>query len=148
MKELVSLHKHWISADAVKQVIYSGVTWEKSNHMPDDLIEYARVHSAFARISVMYGLIYVVIEGYRELKLSDVRINKLLSEESYVGMLRRFRNSTFHYQKDPVSQKELEFLDADGSEIWIKELHDAFSDFFDREFKITETMSFLKEDEI
>ena len=53
-----------------------------------------------------YSSIYLVIEGWRDLKLSDAKIDKLISLP-YTDRLRLFRNATFHYQKEPISPKLL-----------------------------------------
>ena len=66
MEKLISLHKHWINADAIKQVIATKIN--DNSKLPDELHIEAEMHSAFARLSILYGLIYVVIEGYQELK--------------------------------------------------------------------------------
>ena len=52
----------------------------------------------------------------------------------FVNALRRFRNATFHYQRDLVNTKWAEFMERrEESARWIIELHDAFSSFFLRE---------------
>ena len=145
MEKLLSLHKHWISADAIKQVIFTGTDYTARETPPESMTEYAKMHSAFSRMAVMYGLIYVVVEGYRELKLSDARIDELLQEKEYLDQLRLFRNATFHYQKQPVSEKELKFLEAEGGEHWIRELHYAFQNYFERVFPIKEVLKLLKD---
>lgn len=95
MEKLISLHKHWLNADAVKEVV---ATKFGSDHgLPEGLAEFAELHSSFARLSVLYGLIYVVIEGYKELKCTNPRVDELLSQEDFVDALRLFRNSTFHF---------------------------------------------------
>ncbi|WP_282110066.1 hypothetical protein [Shewanella algicola] len=141
MEELISLHKHWLNADAVKEVVATKIGGDHS--LPDGLAEFAELHSSFARLSVFYGLIYVVIEGYRELKCANPKVDELLSQEDFVDALRLFRNSTFHYQKNPIPEKVLKFLEFPESENWIRALHLAFKRFFEAVLPIQEMMDKL-----
>ena len=78
-----------------------------------------------------YSGIYLVIEGWLDLKLKDPKIDKLL-DSPFVDRLRRFRNATFHYQKEPISLKHLEFFgtEEEQTEKWINELYSEFARFF------------------
>lgn len=143
MKKLIALHKHWVTADAIKEAVDAAA--EPNTSLPDGLYELAKIHSSFARLSVLYGLIFVVIEGYRELNYSDNQIDFLLSNEEYVDALRRFRNATFHYQKEPISDKLLPFLELQDSELWIKNLHNAFRSFFENSLPIKQIIDKLQE---
>lgn len=139
MEKLVALHKHWINADAIKQVVMIKIGGDSSN-LPYEIEQLAETHSSFARLSVLYGLIYVVIEGYKELKYTNEQIDTLLAQDDFIDALRLFRNATFHYQKKPISEKALKFLELEESEIWIRELHIAFKLFFEKELPIKEML--------
>lgn len=139
MEKLVALHKHWINADAIKQVVMIKIGGDSSN-LPYEIEQLAEIHSSFARLSVLYGLIYVVIEGYKELKYTNEQIDTLLAQDDFVDALRLFRNATFHYQKKPISEKALKFLELKESEIWIRELNIAFKLFFEKELPIKEML--------
>lgn len=143
---LASLHKHWVTADAVGLHLRRSLTSSDpidSTGVPDELRGVAEKLSAFAVLSVWYSLLYVVVEGYQELKLRDDEIDELLDRNSYLNMLRLFRNATFHFQKDPFTPKILEFLTAGDSEVWVKELNIAFKRFFERELSIVEVLQGL-----
>ena len=148
MKKLLSLHKHWITADSIKQVIFTGTDYVAGKESDNTLLEYAKIHSSYSRLAVMYGLIYVVIEGYNELKLTDTRIDELLQDSKYIDQLRLFRNATFHYQKSPITAKELGFLEAEGGEHWVRELHYAFENYFERVFPVNEVLTLMKDEKI
>jgi hypothetical protein len=77
-------------------------------------------------MQIWYGLLYVVIEGWKELGLADAEIDNLLRQADYVTKLRNFRNAVFHYQRQflPVKQEGL-FADRSMVE-WITSLSDAF----------------------
>jgi len=138
MEQLVALHKHWLIADSVKEVVTVKVGGDHG--LPEELAEMAEMLSSFSRLSVLYGLIYVVIEGYREMKCQDDDIDSLLSNEEFVDTLRLFRNSTFHYQKQPIPDKARKFIESEGSETWIRKVHLAFKRFFEKNLAIREML--------
>ena len=78
-----------------------------------------------------YSGIYLVVEGWRDLGLKDPDIEKLI-QSPFVEKLRRFRNATFHYQREVLSMKHLEFFgtEEERTEIWLNELYRAFERFF------------------
>lgn len=78
-----------------------------------------------------YSGIYLVIEGWKELKLSDEAIDNLILSP-FVDRLRLFRNATFHYQKEIISQKLLQFFGSkeEATELWLNEIYDEFGRFF------------------
>jgi hypothetical protein len=138
MEHLVALHKHWLVADAAKEVATVNIGGD--HELPEQLADLTERLSSFSRLSVFYGLIYVVIEGYKEMKYRDDDIDALLGNEELVETLRLFRNSTFHYQKQPIPEKARKFIESEGSETWIKEVHLAFKRFFERNLPIHEML--------
>jgi len=138
-KQLIALHSHWTTADAVNHHL------KRSRRLPDDadpemleaIEQLGKMMSLLSVITVWYSLLFVVVEGYQELGLHDPVLDALLSRKVYVDALRRFRNSTFHYQQNPLSSKHREFIETEESEIWIRDLNRAFDRFFDRELKIS-----------
>jgi hypothetical protein len=109
MHDLIVLHRYWLAADAVKQFIAAKLPGRDTTKLPKDLVGVAEIWSGVLRMQVFYGLMYVVIEGYRELDCHDAALDELLSQTHYVEALRRFRNATFHFQKKFVSPKLLAF---------------------------------------
>lgn len=145
MIKLVALHKHWCIADAVRVVI--GAPIMKPEQEAEAIKRYGQEFallgehaSMVARISVWYALLYVVVEGYRDLKQEFEPLDALLQQEEYVNLLRLFRNATFHYQEDPLSEKIIGFLDKKDSEHWIHELNKQFQAFFLKVLPINETL--------
>ncbi|EPF7653732.1 hypothetical protein ACXLRA_004229 [Vibrio vulnificus] len=141
-KKLVSLHKHWLAADAIQQVV--AIHIDDSHELAGDLLRFAKYHSMFQRLSVWYALIYVVVEGYKELQYVDTKIDRLLSRDDLVNNLRLFRNATFHYQKAPVSEKVLKFLTLEEGQAWVHELHVSFEEFFIAQLPIEQTLNQLR----
>ena len=139
--KLVSLHKHWLTADAIKEFIPKKVGG--AGNIPKEIEPLAELWSMTLRLSVFYGLLYVVVEGYKSLRVSNQAIDNLLKKTTYVDALRRFRNATFHYQKKPISEKTLFFFEMEKSEIWTKELHFAFKKYFEETLPIQESITRL-----
>lgn len=139
---LVALHQYWVLADAVR---YHGLKPNGDTAgLPKELAELGAMASAFGTMRVWYALLYVVIEGYQHLRLSDCDVDILLKEEERLAALRRLRNATFHYQEDPFTPKLWDYLIAEGSEIWIRKLNTALRRFFERNLGIDEFYAALK----
>jgi len=142
--EIIALHKHWCTADAVKQFISADVPEKGCEEYPQWFKSLGNMASVFHRLSVWYALLYVVIEGFREMKLTHPEVDELLKNEECVDCLRLFRNATFHYQKDPLTEKTLKFLEAKDSEKWIMDLNKALNRFFLETLPIKEQVEALK----
>ena len=150
MIKLVALHKHWCIADAVRVVV--GAPTMKPDQEAEAIKRYGQEFallgenaSMVAGLSVWYALLYVVIEGYRDLKQEFGPLDALLKREEYVELLRLFRNATFHYQENPLSEKILGFLEKVDSENWIHELNKQFQTFFLSVLPINETLQRIEQ---
>lgn len=74
--------------------------------------------------------LYVVIEGWNNLKLSDNRIDKILSlYEDYVLTLKRCRNAVYHYQDDIVDKRVDKAVRNQEILIWAEALLNEFIRF-------------------
>ena len=82
--------------------------------------------------SQWYGSLYVVIEGWEELKLEDKIISKLLNEhQNLKDLLRRYRNGVFHFQPKLLDNRFTDFEKTkNNSHLWIELLHRQFVRFF------------------
>ena len=82
--------------------------------------------------SQWYGSLYVVVEGWEELKLEDQIISKLLNEhQDLKDLLRRYRNAVFHFQPKLLDNRLTGFgKTKDNSHLWIELLHRQFVRFF------------------
>ncbi len=138
--KIAVLHKHWLHADSINARMRASVREAKEAGISPDVLHFAESHSLFLALSVWYALLYVVVEGYCELKLKDKKIDALLLNETNVQLLRRFRNAIFHYQQEPFSEKLLGFLQEKDTEKWMRDLNLAFKLYFERELKIEELM--------
>lgn len=81
-------------------------------------------------MSYWYGGLYVVIEGWKQLKLEDNKIDSLLGS-SNVELLRRYRNGVFHFQKQ-YNDERFEAFYREGKDTvkWIRSLNLEFGRFF------------------
>ena len=143
--KIAVLHRYWILADSVRVVLRQRAS--TPNQEAADVAKFGLEYVAFgenasmvARLQVWYALLYVVIEGYRELKLSFSPLDEVLASADYVELLRRFRNATFHYQADPLTDKLIDFLAKDDSENWIRELNKQLEAFFMQALPIESTL--------
>ncbi len=86
----------------------------------------------FALMSAWYASLWVVVEGWRDIPLSDPSVDELLSSNRrYVELLRRYRNAVFHYQATFGGTKLMEFLREGKSSVhWIFLLHEEFCRFY------------------
>jgi hypothetical protein len=124
---IVSLQMHWLRADAIKvRMPLDAPTPE--GHVSTELEVLGQRWSKFRVLEVFYALLHVVVEGYRALKVKDEAIEKLLDEADYEDQLRRFRNAVFHYQKDLIDKRLVEFMDAEQSEKWTRKLYSEFDE--------------------
>jgi hypothetical protein len=135
MDKLIALHKHWCIADSLKQFIYAPIPGRTKQveqlRMPEGLAQLGEMNSQFHRLQIWYALLYVVIEGYKELKLAHPDVDPLLTNEGMVDALRLFRNAIFHYQKQPINEKLLKFLEVEDSAHWIQQIDRALKAFFE-----------------
>jgi hypothetical protein len=84
----------------------------------------------FMYMSYWYAALYVVIEGWRELRLRDEDIDRLLESEN-VDLLRRYRNGVFHFQQEYYDERFLQFIrEGQVSAAWVRELNQAFGRYF------------------
>jgi hypothetical protein len=92
---------------------------------------------AFMYLSYWYAGLYVVCEGWQELKPSDHEIEDLLNSP-HLDVLKRFRNGVYHYQADYFDKRLLDAftLGSDFDE-WIESLTHAFGKYFDAWLKTT-----------
>lgn len=78
-------------------------------------------------LSLRLAMLYVVVEGFRKLKLYDETIMKLVKQPHF-DLLRKFRNAVFHFEETP--NPLVEFLKAKGAMEWAENLQGAFRTYF------------------
>lgn len=128
--KLVSLHRYFIWADRMKVHFDSVLNDINSNRFDDMLIKKKEGIDTFMYMSLWYGLLYVLIEGWIELGLCDKNIDKLL-ESKNVALLKHYRNGVFHFQKKYYDKRFTNLME-EGMDVanWTRELRDEFSRWF------------------
>lgn len=127
-----ALHRYFIWANGMRRHFQALVPEIAKNPSPDRFSD--EVIHADMYMSLWYGELYVVIEGYRQLRLSDATIDALLNSRN-VELLQRYRNGVFHFQKNYFDDRFLGFMrDATEPVEWITALNEAFSSFFLKRF--------------
>ena len=91
--EIITLHRYYIWGNKMRTDF--DVILKLKKRIPKKRYEI----ESFMYMSYWYGGLYVVIEGWKKLGLVDRKIGSLL-KSPYVGLLRRYRNGVFHFQKN------------------------------------------------
>ncbi len=137
MTPLAALYRYFIAANKMRIHFDRALANPKTHQMePDDnpvaafMVMHADDYGVF--MFYWYSGLYVVIEGFNELKLRDAKIESLLQSPN-VDALRLMRNATFHFQKEFLSPKMLHFMGSSDAVPWVRSLTEAFSEFFLRE---------------
>ena len=82
-------------------------------------------------MSYWYAGLYIVIEGWKDLNMSDSIINKLLRNTNNVELLRRYRNGVFHFQKTYFDKRFVGVWEQNRKFIdWVRELNRQFGRYF------------------
>ena len=103
------------------------IAWGESKGQSDD---WEASWELIALQSAFYASMWVVVEGWREVPLSDPSVDELLAANpQYLELLQRYRNSVFHYQSSfgEIHKRQMGLL-ADGKTAgpWLHLLHDEF----------------------
>lgn len=81
-------------------------------------------------MSYWYAGLYVVIEGWRQLRLSDPLIDEFLKSQN-VGLLKRYRHGVFHFQRNYFDKRFTDFMAEGQSAVdWVRDLNKALGTFF------------------
>ena len=82
-------------------------------------------------MSLWYGLLYVVVEGWKSLKLNDASIDELL-KSSNTDLLKRYRNASFHFPEKRIYHDERfeNFFKEKSTVEWVRKLNSEFGRYF------------------
>jgi hypothetical protein len=85
---------------------------------------------AFMYLSYWYAGLYVVCEGWQELRLSNPEVDVLL-KSPHLDVLKRFRHGVYHYQADYFDKRFMDaFVLGEDFDHWIESLTHAFAAYF------------------
>lgn len=72
-----------------------------------------------------FASLYVVAEGWKEIKVSNVEITEMI--DTHIDSLRLLRNAVYHFQRG--DKKHAQFFDADKFN-WAQNIHISLRRFF------------------
>ena len=128
--ELCALHRYWIWSNTLRMKFVA--TLDSAPKKIENGEGFISENAVF--MSYWYTSLYVVVEGYKELKLSDPVVDALLESE-LVDSLRLYRNGTAHFQKNYFDEKFHSFISQNESAIWVTNLCNALGQFLLEELK-------------
>jgi hypothetical protein len=99
----------------------------------------------FMFMSFWYATLYTVIEGWRDLRLSDPEIDDLLKSPN-VQMLKLYRHGVYHFQDTYFDKKYMPFMNTPGTVPWVRALHEALFRYLEEWFKTHDLQGMPKTD--
>lgn len=125
---VLTLHKYFLWATQMRDHFYALVPEFSADPNRERFSEAGLKIDLY--MSLWYGMLYVVAEGWQDLKLSDPTVDSLLASPN-LNLLRLYRNGSFHFQEDYFSKKFLGFMQSGvDTPKWARSLHDAFGAYF------------------
>jgi hypothetical protein len=125
----VVLHRYFIWADLMRADLDRWIRSEQKHADPTlDGFTYL-VTPGGTYMSLWYAALYVVVEGWRELRLKDATIDRLLASGN-TDLLRRYRHGVCHFQQGWLDARLEQFFASKDSAAWVRELHSALGAYF------------------
>jgi hypothetical protein len=126
VKQILSWARYLYFADLARR------NFDEFAISPHDVEKWPDWWRFFALMSQWYAAEYVVIEGWRDVRLQDKIIDEMLNRcPDLVELLRRYRNGVFHYQPKLIEPRFTDFLlRGDQAVEWIHYLHGEFERYY------------------
>jgi len=124
-----TLHKYFIWANRMRTHFDEALSFSVNNKIDTKAKNKKFEIEADMYMSLWYGLLYVVIEGWRELKLHDEKIDLLISDKN-TELLRKYRNGAFHFNKIDNNTRFQKFFEEQSTVQWTRGLNKEFSRWF------------------
>jgi hypothetical protein len=125
MTSSTALHRYYIWANKFRTHLDQII--DTCNLDPKTVLWFADETGMF--LSYWYAALYVVIEGWKQLRFQDAEIDALLTSPN-VGRLRRYRHGVCHFQPKYLDERFLEMMRSPDSVQWVRSLNLAFGRFF------------------
>lgn len=126
--QIHTLHRYFIWADRMKTHFYDHLRSSPGGPHRDPETDI----DGMMYMSMWYAELFVVVEGWQKLNLTDPRVGRFLDGVDNAAMLkglRRYRNAIFHFQPDYWTKKLLGLIGHGGdSATWVVGLHQALGD--------------------
>jgi hypothetical protein len=108
------------------EVMYQHHQELKSQFYSEDEETQERATQEFMTFTMFwFATLFVVSEGWKELKVADAEINSLIDQ--HIDSLRLFRNAVYHFQKG--DKKHTQFFDVEKFN-WAEQMQTAYRRFF------------------
>lgn len=120
-----TLHKYYIWANGIR-MLFDVLLNEHSEKVLNTTKWQTEVDMY---MSIWYGLLYTVIEGWIELKLQDSIIEELIKHKN-TELLKRYRNGVFHFQKEDNDTRFENFFSEEAAANWVRTLNREFGRWF------------------
>lgn len=129
-KAIHTLHRYYIWSDRMRAHFDHVLQLNVSRKIKNDIYEF----ESLLYMSYWYAGLFVVIEGWWALKLSDQNIDNLLRSRN-VALLKRYRNGIYHFQKNYYHSKFMDLI-AKGQNVaaWVRSLNSEFGRWFLTQF--------------
>ena len=93
--KLAALYRHWIIADSVRAVLRQKASTPEQEARTNkefgiEYVAFGEHASMICRMQVWYSLLYVVVEGYRELGQKYEPLEEVLAKGEFADLLRRY----------------------------------------------------------
>ena len=126
---IYTLHKYFIWANRMRTHFDEVLTISVNNKIETKSENKKFEIETDMYMSLWYVLLYAVVEGWRELKLHDEKINLLISNKN-TKLLRRYRNRVFHFDKMDNDIRFQKFFEEQSTVQWTKDLNKEFGRWF------------------
>src|SRR5689334_9532882 len=120
------LHKYFMTASLMAQEFDRHLADPKQHKFRDAAEEGMMflVSKAGLKMALWYGSLYVVVEGWHEIGMSDPEVDQLLKSPN-TKLLKGVRNSVFHFQKYWLDDRLAKFFASTDSVAWVRALTEA-----------------------
>jgi len=120
-EQIFSLHRYFVSANWMRTCFDKWLDEQGKPEVP--------VGEPFIFMGYWYAGLYVVIEGWQELKLTDKVIDTLLASPN-VGLLKRYRHGVCHFQGRYFDDRFMGFMSTELTAVWVRKLNQEFGRWF------------------
>lgn len=121
---IVTLHKYFIWSNRMRthfdEILEASKKEQEKKKFDIESLMY---------LSLWYATLYTVIEGWKELKLQDPKIDFFLQSPN-VENLKKYRNGVLHFQRNYFDQRFLGMITSQDSVSWVRELNSEFGRYF------------------
>ena len=135
---IMALRRYWMYANRMRKHLEAALTKSPPDTKQTDPGKVILAAMSFFAtdpglfMSYRYGSLYVVIEGWRQWKLTDPEIDSLLTSPN-VRLLKKYRDGVFHFQRNYFDDRFIGFVGAKDSVDWVRTIHSEFGEYFRRE---------------